>query len=77
MLSCFPRIFARLANMGSVAKAKQSLKNNDLSISQFKTYPRLILGFIFDSRLFLHSKGIDQRGPHYWLSLGRGGTWLL
>ena len=28
MLSCFPRMFARLANIGSVAKAKQSLNKS-------------------------------------------------
>jgi len=29
MLSCFPSKFARLANIGSVAKAKQSLETRE------------------------------------------------
>ena len=36
MLSCFPRMFARLANIGSVAKAKQSLNEVNVGISHLK-----------------------------------------
>ena len=46
MLVCFPKRFARLANIGSVANAKQSLQN-------FSCYKFNIVNFFF--RIHLQS----------------------
>lgn len=39
MLSCFPSKFARLAKIGSVAKAKQSLKKQNMSNNSWSYIP--------------------------------------